>query len=109
MLIKGIDGMTTSDLRFELQNGGKFVMFHYCISCLILTFRRRSDVYFVKAGESVVIKGLGYTLVTLLLGWWGFPWGFIYTIEAVIVNLAGGKDVTTEVIAMIRDGRLPRS
>ena len=109
MQIKGIDGMTANDLRFELQHGGKLVMFHYCISCLILTFRHSSDIYLVKAGESAVGKGLEYTLLTLLLGWWGIPWGLIYTIEALATNLSGGKDVTMEVLATFKNGRLPTS
>lgn len=75
MKIKGIEGMTAADLRFELQNGGKFVIYHYCISVGIITFRRSSDIYLVKAGESAVSKGLDYTLMTLFLGWWGIPWG----------------------------------
>lgn len=97
MQIKGIEGMTANDLKFELQKGGRFVIFHYCISCIILTFRRSSDVFFVKAEESAVSKGLGYTFLTLLVGWWGFPWGIIYTIAALATNLSGGKDVTNEV------------
>jgi hypothetical protein len=97
MQIKGIEGMTANDLKFELQRGGRFVIFHYCISCLILSFLRSSDIYFVKAEESAVSKGLGYTFLTLLIGWWGFPWGIIYTIGALATNLSGGKDVTNEV------------
>lgn len=97
MQIKGIEGMTTNELKFELQRGGRFVIFHYCISRIILTFRRSSDIYFVKAEESAVSKGLGYTFLTLLAGWWGFPWGIIYTIAILATNLSGGKDVTNEV------------
>ncbi len=35
-----------------------------------------------------------YTLLTLALGWWGIPWGPIYTLEALGANLAGGRRVT---------------
>lgn len=102
MQIKGSKGITANDVRLELRRGGKLVRYHYCISCLILTFRRSSDVYLVKAGESAAVKGLGYTLLSLLLGWWGFPWGIIYTFEAVTTNLSGGVDVTAEVWAALR-------
>jgi hypothetical protein len=102
MQIKGSAGMTANDIRFELRRGGKLVRYHYCISCLILTFRRSSDVYLIKAGESAIDKGLGYTLLSLLLGWWGFPWGIIYTLESLVTNLSGGIDVTDEVWATLR-------
>jgi hypothetical protein len=29
--------------------------------------------------------------MTWLLGWWGFPWGFIYSPHAIFVNLFGGQ------------------
>lgn len=35
-----------------------------------------------------------YTLLTLTLGWWGIPWGPIYTFEALAANLAGGRSMT---------------
>jgi hypothetical protein len=42
------------------------------------------------------------TLLTILLGWWGIPWGPVYSIQSLVVNLKGGKDVTTEVLARAR-------
>lgn len=58
-----------------------------------------SDIYFVRAGESAITKGLGFSLISFLLGWWGIPWGPIYTIGAFITDFGGGKDVTQEVVA----------
>ena len=66
-----------------------------------MTFRRSSDIYFVRAGESAVGKGLGFTLLTLFLGWWGIPWGPIYSIGSISTNLGGGKDVTAAVRAAL--------
>lgn len=99
--INGMEGMTGPQLKAELQNGGKFVVFQYCISIIVLTFRRSSDIYFVRGGESAVGKGLVYTLLSLVLGWWGIPWGPIYTIGAFITNFGGGKDVTAQVLASL--------
>lgn len=87
------------ELQQEIQQGGKFVMYQYCISILILTFKRSSNIYFISHEQSAVVKGLPFTLLTLVLGWWGIPWGPIYTIQSVIVNFQGGKDVTQEVLA----------
>jgi len=87
------------ELQQELQQGGKFVMYQYCISILILTFKRSSNVYFIRFEENAIVKGLPFTLLSLLLGWWGIPWGPIYTIQAVWNNFKGGKDVTKEILA----------
>lgn len=102
MKIIGTEGLDGQQLGLELQRGAKFVTYQYCISILILTFRRSSDIYFVRAGESAVGKGLGFSSISLFLGWWGIPWGPIYTIGSFITNFGGGKDVTTEVIASLQ-------
>lgn len=86
-------------LQAEIQQGGKFVMYQYCISLLVITFKRFSNIYFISHDESAVVKGLPFTLLSLVLGWWGIPWGPIYTIQGVWVNFSGGKDVTQEVLA----------
>jgi hypothetical protein len=101
MKINGIEGMTISHIQSEITRGGKFVIFQYCISVVVMTFRRNSNIYFIKAGESAVGAGMGYTLLSLLLGWWGIPWGPVYTIAAVYTNLNGGKDVTQEVMSAV--------
>ena len=101
MKIIGVDGMGSLELRTEIQRGGRFVVYPYVISILIMTFKRSSNIYFIKADESAVVKGLPFTLLSLVVGWWGIPWGIIYTIQALIDNLRGGKDVTAEVLASI--------
>jgi hypothetical protein len=97
--IQGIEGMQPDQIRFEIQRGAKFVFYYYCVSLLVITLRRPSPVYFMPAGQNTVGKGLPWTLLTLLLGWWGIPWGPIYSIQSLVVNLKGGKDVTAEIAA----------
>jgi hypothetical protein len=99
--IQGVENMTVAQLQDELGRGGRFVVFEYCISILVMTFRRSSDVYFIRAGESTTGKSIGYTLLSLFLGWWGFPWGFIYTPMCLATNLGGGKDVTEAVVSSL--------
>lgn len=101
MKIIGIDGMTVQGLKDELQRGAKFVLFRYCISIVLLTFRRSSNIYFIRSGESSLAKSLPFTLLSLVMGWWGIPWGPIYTISSVVTNFQGGKDVTHEVLAVM--------
>ncbi len=101
MKIHGIDGLTYEQLATELQQGGRFVIFQYCISVIVLTFKRPSDIYFVRGHQSAATKGLGFTLLSLVAGWWGIPWGPIFTVSSVATNLSGGKDVTREVVAAL--------
>lgn len=88
-----------AQLQQELQQGGKFVIFQYCISLLVITFKRSSNIYFLSHEENAIVKGLPFTLLSLVLGWWGIPWGPIYTVQSIWVNFGGGKDVTREVVA----------
>ncbi len=101
MAIQGIEGMNREQLQFEVQQGGKFVYFQYCISVIVITFRRGSDIHFIRPGEGTFSKSIGFTLLSLVAGWWGIPWGPIYTIGSVVTNLGGGKDVTQEVLASL--------
>lgn len=97
MKIIGVEGIAVADLEQELQRGARFVIYQYCISIVVMTFKRGTDIYFVRADQNRVVRGLPWTLLSLLLGWWGIPWGPIYTIQALYLNLGGGRDVTDQV------------
>ncbi len=101
MKIRNINGLSATDLQKEVEKGARFVYFTYAISLLFITFRRNSGVYMIHAGESVRSKGLPFTLVSVLFGWWGIPYGPRYTIESIRTNLKGGKDVTDEVMSTV--------
>ena len=96
--IKNLNNLTTDQLNAELRNGGKFVVFQYCFSIIVMTFKQSSDIYFIRAGESTIKHSILFTFITLIFGWWGIPWGPIYSIGALYSNITGGKDVTQEVL-----------
>ncbi|HCL57279.1 MAG TPA: hypothetical protein DHW82_09770 [Spirochaetia bacterium] len=98
MKILGLNNMSVNEMNHELEKGARFVVFEFCISVLIMTFRRSSDIYFIRNGENTFLKSLQYTLLTFLMGWWGVPWGPIYSIGSLVTNFKGGKDITREVI-----------
>ena len=100
--IVGIEHMSGEELANDVRAGGRFVVYTTVISLLVITMRNPSDVHYVPAGQSAMLKGLPYALLTLLLGWWGIPWGFIYTPIHFLGNLFGGRDVTAEVLAALR-------
>ena len=60
-------------------------------------------MFFVKKGESALKYAWSYILLALFLGWWGFPWGFIYTPWALFVNFTGGHDVTEDILRAINE------
>ena len=104
MRVHGLDHLTPTAVEEALAAGGRFVFFEYCISFIFLTLRRPTGIYFLRAGERGLARGLPYTVLSLLLGWWGVPWGVIYTPLALLRNLAGGRDATAEVRALVRPG-----
>ena len=100
------DIKSTAQLQQEIQQGAKFVMFQYCISLLLVTFKRWSKIYFISHEENAMVKGLPFTLLTFVLGWWGIPWGPIYTIQTLWINLRGGKDLTKEFAASMTSQKI---
>ena len=38
--INGLEGVTGAQLSAELKSGGKFVIYLYCLSILVITFKR---------------------------------------------------------------------
>ena len=101
MKIQGIQAMSSDQLRFELQRGAKIVCDRYCVSIWVMTFRRSSDAYYIPAGERAVSKGLPWTLLTLVRGWWGIPWAPIFTVQSLVVNCKGGKDLRKDFTAAL--------
>ena len=88
--------MSWEELSVEISNGGRLVVYQYCVSVVHLTFLENSQIHLVRGGESAVAKSWRYILLSMLAGWWGIPWGFVYTPMAIGNNLRGGKDVTAD-------------
>ena len=107
MTVNGLDNLSYEQLRQEIQQGGRFVVFQYCISIIILTFKRTSGAYYIRPGEGTVVKSLPFTCLSLVLGWWGFPWGPIYTIESITGNIGGGTNVTDHVLDILNGRPVP--
>ena len=47
MKIQGLEGKSASEIQLELQRGAKFVVYSYCVSLILITFRRPSEIYFL--------------------------------------------------------------
>jgi hypothetical protein len=102
MKLADIEGMSPGELAEQVGQGGRLVVYEYCISVILMSFRRSSAVFFIPPGSGALTSGLAYTLCSLLLGWWGIPWGPLWTIRSLVVNCSGGKDVTEVVMGRLR-------
>ncbi len=72
--------------------GIRHVRYEWCWSCVIATVRVQSRAYPTASRRERWLRGLPYSLLALLLGPWGVPWGPVGTTRAVWLNLTGGVD-----------------
>ena len=63
--------------------------YQIAVSFLIVTFKFQTRIYIVGHDRTTAIAGV-CTFISLGLGWWGIPWGPIYTVQVVARNLRGG-------------------
>lgn len=98
MSIAGTEGLSGQQIEQEIQRGGRFVVFPYTISIIVITLSRYSEVKFIRAGQGTFGAAMPYMLLSLCFGWWGFPFGLIYTPISVFQCMSGGKDVTRAVL-----------
>jgi hypothetical protein len=79
----------------------------YCSHCSKVTAQPRSTVFFrtisfillttktpiqgIFCSACATKLGLRASLVSALFGWWGFPWGPIWTISSIFTNAGGGR------------------
>lgn len=106
------DQKNTNFLAFVLQNrdilrnGGtvyyeqsqitllsKVVHFKGVFSFVIFTSSFPSR-YLIPDKDPIAQFGLLYFLTSLLLGWWGLPWGPVKTAQALAIGIKGGKRQT---------------
>ena len=78
--------LSFTELEAEISAGSRFVMFQYCVSIVALSFRMFSPAILLSPGDSSTKYILKYNMITMLFGWWGIPWGPIYTIESLKLN-----------------------
>ena len=100
-IVSGTEGMSLGAVEDDILQGGRFVIFLWNFSLVILSFRRGSSLTYVRSSEWVGPKSLMWSLLSLCIGPWGIPWGVIFTITSLYTNCKGGKDVTPEVLKAV--------
>jgi hypothetical protein len=78
----------------------------YLLTYSLVFFTSKSAGAFRPICGSCSVKaGLPYSFGTLLLGWWGIPWGPIYTVQAIFRNFRGGVVRYREITALAPSSR----
>lgn len=99
MQIKNIDGLNVSQIQAIVDDGGRFVFFPYTVSVVLATFKKASSIYLIRPNENSLKYSYKHVLTNAVAGWWGLPWGPVYTIGAIYQHMKGGKDVTDEIMS----------
>ena len=102
--VLGIEGASVENVISEVNKGARFVVFYKCFSAFAYSKKIPSNVYFIRCGEKKFKYHKGYSLITILFGWWGIPWGPIWTIGCLRTNFSGGIDVTQVVFQALKFG-----
>ena len=70
MSLGGRRPLFPEEIRTRVAAGARLVRFEYCISLLLVTFRRQSKLYLTESWQERYLRGLGYSILALLLGPW---------------------------------------
>jgi hypothetical protein len=89
------------EIHNQVTAGARLVRFEFCVSFLFVTIRRQSPLYLTRTWQDRYLRGLCYSVLAVILGPWGVPWGLIWTPWAVWVNLTGGVDETEATLAWL--------
>ncbi|MDQ7049363.1 MAG: J domain-containing protein [Enterobacterales bacterium] len=73
----------------------RYVVFFKTVSFLF--YSKITPIQGVFCSDCARNKSIASTAITVLLGWWAFPWGLIYSMKSIGNNIIGGiKAVSSE-------------
>jgi hypothetical protein len=78
----------------------RLALMYYAISVIFITYRRGASGMWCERCRA--FEAAKWSIVSGLLGWWGVPWGPIYTIHALFVNAKGGSQPNSQNAALLR-------
>lgn len=99
--VSGTEGMSIQQVEDDVLRGGRFRIFRYNFSIVVISFQRGSGIQYIRAGHGPGAHAWPWTLLSMVVGWWGIPWGIFFTIQTLYTNCMGGKDVTSEVLTSV--------
>ncbi|HEX7260217.1 MAG TPA: hypothetical protein VF258_00220 [Luteolibacter sp.] len=87
------------ELAERVGRGERLVSYPFIVSIVILTSQRSmGGVRWVKSGDWPMAPLIRATVVTSLFGWWGIPFGPIFSGLSLFYLWRGGRDATKEVL-----------
>jgi len=100
--LHGFSNTTEPEFRAQLISGKRYVVYQYAMSFVLYGFMHHTRIHMASSRKHAILKGLPWTLVSFLLGWWSLPGGPIFTVQCLINNLRGGLDVSGNILDHIR-------
>jgi hypothetical protein len=88
--IYGRKHLNDFELEQELQRGGKIVRYRFAFSIIVMSFKRTSPAYFIPAGKKSFAP-VFWSIISVIFGLWGIPWGPIFVFQTVKHNIEGGE------------------
>lgn len=86
------------EVMLAKSNGGAFVTYQWIIPTpIIKPVRRLSKVYFIPKEMKKSTYASQFNLISLIIGWWGLPYGPLEVYNSIVLNNKGGIDVTDDV------------
>lgn len=85
---------------FEITPQTELVSYTYVISIIVMSFRHSTRYYFKEAerGKALMAKLL-CILCNLTCGWWGIPWGPVWTVKETACNIGDPRTICWGTIA----------
>lgn len=99
--ISGTEGMSIQQIEDDVLRGGRFRIFRYNFSVIVMSFQRGSGIQYIRAGHGPGAHAWPWTVLSLMVGWWGIPWGIFFTLQTLWTNCMGGVDVTQELLTSV--------
>ena len=97
--VAGTEGMSIQQIEDDVLRGGRFRVFLWNFSVIVMSFQRSSALRYYRSNQSCGAAAWGWTLLSSVIGWWGIPWGIFFTFHTIYRNCMGGKDLTPEILA----------
>ncbi len=92
MNVIGAGQLSEEEIALKLTEGHRLVSYEYCLSFIVVTLKRPTAFYLVAPKESDFGNRALFSSLSFFFGWWGIPWGPIYTVGTIYRNLSGGHD-----------------
>ena len=96
--LKNTEGLTFEELEEKVRLGARFIVYQYTISLIAVTLRRLTPAYYIPPDISDTAFKKNADILSVLFGWWGIPWGPLFTIQSLAANRKGGIDITKDVM-----------